>query len=56
MAGRECDHCKQWVKPDEPYDCWTTTEAALTRDLPENLRRKPTMSSTSRTATKSKRR
>jgi len=37
MAGRECYHCKQWVEEGEPHDCWTTTEAALTRDLSENL-------------------
>ena len=37
-AGRECYHCKQWVAEGEPHDCWTTTEAALTRDLPEDLR------------------
>jgi hypothetical protein len=38
MPGRECYHCKQWVDPDEPHDCWTTTEAALTQDLSEDLR------------------
>jgi hypothetical protein len=38
MAGRECYHCKQIVQPGEAHDCWTTTEAALTRDLPEDLR------------------
>ena len=38
MAGRECYHCKQWIEPGEAHDCWTTTEAALTRDLPEDLR------------------
>lgn len=38
MAGRECYHCKQWVAEGEPHDCWTTTEAALTRDLSEDLR------------------
>ena len=38
MAGRECYHCKQWVEEGEPHNCWTTTEAALTRDLPEDLR------------------
>ena len=36
-AGRECYHCKEWVTAGEPHDCWTTTEAALTRDLPEDL-------------------
>ena len=38
MPGRECYHCKQWVKEGEPHDCWTTTEAALTADLSEDLR------------------
>src|SRR5499427_1446735 len=38
MAGRECYHCKQWIAPGEEHDCWTTTEAALTRDLSEDLR------------------
>ena len=37
-AGRECLHCKQWVAEGEAHDCWTTTEAALTRDLSEDLR------------------
>jgi Domain of unknown function (DUF5655) len=37
MAGRECFHCKQWVEVGEKHDCWTTTEAALTRDLSEDL-------------------
>src|SRR5919201_2611549 len=38
MAGRECYHCKQWVEEVEAHDCWTTTEAALTDDLSEDLR------------------
>jgi Domain of unknown function (DUF5655) len=38
MAGRECYHCKQWVEEGEAHDCWTTTEAALTRDLSDDLR------------------
>jgi hypothetical protein len=38
MAGRECYHCKQWVEEGEPHDCWTTTEAALTQDLSEDLK------------------
>ena len=38
MAGRECYHCKQWVEEGEAHDCWTTTEAALTQDLTEDLR------------------
>jgi hypothetical protein len=37
MAGRECYHCKQWVEEGEAHDCWTTTEAALTEDLSEDL-------------------
>ena len=38
MAGRECYHCKQWIEEGQAHDCWTTTEAALTRDLSEDLR------------------
>ena len=38
MAGRECYHCKQWVEEGQAHDCWTTTEAALTQDLTEDLR------------------
>ena len=37
MPGHECYHCKRWVDEGEAHDCWTTTEAALTRDLPEDL-------------------
>jgi len=37
MAGRACYHCKQWVAEGEAHDCWTTTEAALTRELSEDL-------------------
>lgn len=37
MAGHQCYHCKQWVEKGEPHDCWTTTEAALTADLAEDL-------------------
>jgi hypothetical protein len=37
MSGRECFHCKQWVEEGEAHDCWTTTEAALTADLSEDL-------------------
>jgi hypothetical protein len=37
MAGRECYHCKQWIEEGERHNCWTTTEAALTRDLSEDL-------------------
>ena len=35
--GRECYHCKQWIEPGEAHDCWTTTEAALTEELSEDL-------------------
>ena len=37
MAGRKCYHCKGWIEEGEAHDCWTTTEAALTRDLSEDL-------------------
>jgi hypothetical protein len=36
--AHECFHCKQWVADGEIHDCWTTTEAALTRDLSDDLR------------------
>ena len=35
--GHECYHCKQWIAAGEAHDCWSTTEAALTRDLHEDL-------------------
>jgi hypothetical protein len=38
MAGHECYHCKQLVQQGEAHDCWTTTEAALTAGLSEDLR------------------
>jgi len=38
VPGHECYHCKQWVDAGETHDCWTTTEAALTADLSEDLR------------------
>jgi hypothetical protein len=38
MAARVCHHCKQTIQEGEAHDCWTTTEAALTRDLSEDLR------------------
>jgi hypothetical protein len=38
MPGRECYHCKQWIDEGEAHDCWTTTEAALTEDLSDDLR------------------
>jgi hypothetical protein len=37
MKGHECYHCKQWVDEGEAHDCWSTTEAALTKDLSEEL-------------------
>src|SRR5215204_2055252 len=37
MPGHQCYHCKQWVEEGEAHDCWTTTEAALTRDLSDDL-------------------
>jgi Domain of unknown function (DUF5655) len=37
MPGHECYHCKQWVEEGEAHDCWTTTEAALTKDLSADL-------------------
>ena len=37
MAGRVCYHCKQTLKEGEPHDCWTTTEAALTAGLSDDL-------------------
>jgi len=37
MKAHECYHCKQWVAEGESHDCWTTTEAALTKDLSEDL-------------------
>jgi hypothetical protein len=38
MAGRQCYHCKQWIEQGEDHDCWTTTEAALTEELSEDLK------------------
>jgi len=37
MTGRECYHCKQWVEEGQEHDCWTTTEAALTQGLSQDL-------------------
>ena len=36
-TGHQCYHCKHWVEAGEAHDCWTTTEAALTQELPEDL-------------------
>src|SRR5881398_3895667 len=38
MAGRECHHCHEWIEEGAAHDCWTTTEAALTEDLSDDLR------------------
>src|SRR3954467_15340952 len=38
MPGRTCYHCKQVIEEGEAHDCWTTTEAALTKGLSEDLR------------------
>lgn len=38
MTARQCHHCKQWIGEGEAHDCWTTTEAALTEDLSDDLR------------------
>jgi hypothetical protein len=38
MRAHECYHCKQWIEEGQAHDCWTTTEAALTQDLSEDLR------------------
>jgi len=37
-VSRVCYHCKQTIAEGEEHDCWTTTEAALTRHLSEDLR------------------
>ncbi len=36
-VAAECHHCKQWIEAGEEHDCWTTTEAALTDELPDDL-------------------
>ncbi len=38
MGGHVCYHCRRWVQEGEAHDCWSTTEAALTADLSEELR------------------
>ncbi len=38
FSGRQCYHCKEWVSEGELHDCWSTTEANLTRGLPDDLR------------------
>lgn len=37
MSGRECHHCKRWIEDGDEHDCWTTTEAALTQELSDDL-------------------
>ena len=37
MPAKECYHCHELVEKNEPHDCWTTTEANLTKDLSEDL-------------------
>ncbi len=34
---RHCFHCKKLLQPGEAHDCWTTTPAALTAGLSEDL-------------------
>jgi hypothetical protein len=36
-SSRVCYHCKQTIPEGEEHDCWTTTEAALTKGLSEDL-------------------
>lgn len=38
MAPKPCYHCGELVEAGSDHDCWTTTEEALTRELPEHLR------------------
>jgi hypothetical protein len=38
MPQRQCYHCKDWIEEGQPHDCWTTTEAALTQELTDDLR------------------
>jgi len=37
MPATVCYHCKEKLTPGEEHDCWTTTEAALTKGLSEDL-------------------
>ena len=39
MARRKCHHCAEMLTDEQrkTHDCWTTTERALTKDLPEDL-------------------
>jgi uncharacterized protein DUF5655 len=38
VKAHECYHCGRWIDEGEAHDCWTTTEAALTQDLSEDLK------------------
>ena len=38
MAAKRCHHCGEMVDAGAAHDCWTTSEAALTRKLPEDVR------------------
>ena len=38
MKAHECYHCGKWIARGEAHDCWTTTEAALTQDLSQDLK------------------
>ena len=37
-AEKLCYHCKEPLAEGAPHDCWTTTEAALTDELDDDLR------------------
>jgi hypothetical protein len=37
MNGQICSHCGTFIPDGQPHDCWTTTEAALTRELSPDL-------------------
>lgn len=36
--SRQGFHGKQWIEIGQAHGCWTTTERALTKELPEDLR------------------
>jgi hypothetical protein len=38
VKAHECYHCGKWIARSEAHDCWTTTEAALTQDLSQDLK------------------
>ena len=38
VKAHECYHCGEWIAEGEAHDCWTTTEAALTQDLSQDLK------------------